>query len=72
MNAKAWFYGQSFHDSFDRAEPETAPAGLASLLEASPRLHQVLQDLKRLEKYMSTEEKERVVTLVKKALEATK
>lgn len=42
------------------------------LLEAAPELRKTLQDLKRLEKYMSAEEKKRVAELVQKAAQACK
>ena len=40
------------------------------LLAASPKFYQVLQDLKRIEKYMSDADKQRVVELVREAMKA--
>lgn len=48
----------------------TAESGLMELLAASPKFHAMLQDLKQLEKYMTEDEKRRVVQLVQKAMKA--
>ncbi len=55
-------------DMIMNAEQTMGDLSLGDVLQASQKLHVALQDIKRMEKYMTPAQKEKVVELVKRAL----